>query len=100
LIRAAEVGTEEGLHFVYAGNLPGQVGAWENTRCPKCSETLIGRYGYLVRNYRITAAGACPRCGDAVPGIWPAKGPAAVRTGDQMVDYYRRLPRRVNLRRP
>src|SRR6266851_3953362 len=29
LIRAAEIGAGEGLHFVYAGNLPGRVGEWE-----------------------------------------------------------------------
>src|SRR3989441_8561596 len=34
LIRAAEIGSEEGLRFVYAGNLPGHVGRWENTYCP------------------------------------------------------------------
>jgi pyruvate formate lyase activating enzyme len=34
LVRAAEIGVSEGLKFVYAGNLPGEVGEWENTRCP------------------------------------------------------------------
>ena len=31
-----EIGTAAGLRFVYAGNLPGRVGPWENTRCPSC----------------------------------------------------------------
>ena len=53
LMRAAEMGREAGLRFVYAGNLPGRVGAWENTRCPSCQETLIDRFGYLVRAYRL-----------------------------------------------
>ena len=35
---------EAGLRFVYAGNLPGRVGPWENTRCPSCQATLIERY--------------------------------------------------------
>ena len=34
LVRAAEIGAEEGLHFVYAGNLSGRVGPWEHTWCP------------------------------------------------------------------
>ena len=34
---AEVVQTEEGLRYVYAGNLPGSVGSWENTRCPNCS---------------------------------------------------------------
>ena len=54
LIRAAEIGAEEGLRFVYAGNLPGRVGPWENTYCPNCHEKLIDRFGYLVREYRLT----------------------------------------------
>ncbi len=39
LLRAAEIGTEAGLRYVYAGNLPGRVGPWENTRCPDCRAT-------------------------------------------------------------
>ena len=97
LIRAAEIGAEEGLHFVYAGNLPGRVGRWENTCCPGCGETLIERYGYLVRDYKITADGKCPSCRVSVPGIWPAAGAAEVRTGDGMAAYHRRLPRGVRL---
>jgi pyruvate formate lyase activating enzyme len=93
LIRAAEIGAEEGLRFVYAGNRPGQVGDWENTRCPACQETVIERYGYLIRAYRLTPSGGCPSCGTQIPGIWPA-GPDAVWTGD-LSEYASRLPRRV-----
>src|SRR5262249_54840042 len=60
LIRAAEIGTAAGLRFVYAGNLPGRVGPWENTRCPACRETLIERFGFLIRSYRVTQDGRCP----------------------------------------
>ncbi len=95
LVRAAEIGTEEGLRFVYAGNLPGRVGEWENTRCPNCRETLIERYGYLVRSYRMTTEGKCPRCGQAIPGVWPK--PTDVITGETMAEYYARLPRPVHL---
>jgi pyruvate formate lyase activating enzyme len=97
LIRAAEIGTEEGLRFVYAGNLPGRVGEWENTRCPGCRATLIARHGYLIQEYKITAAGTCPCCGVKIPGLWPANGATDVRTGDGLAAYYQRLPRRVNL---
>jgi len=71
LVRAAEIGASEGLHYVYAGNLPGRVGEWEDTRCPGCRRTLIQRYGFTVRDYRLTADGKCPGCGRAIPGIWP-----------------------------
>ena len=70
LMRVAEIGRKAGLRFVYAGNLPGRVGDLENTRCPKCSELLIERYGYLVRSYHLTAEGTCPRCGTSIPGRW------------------------------
>jgi pyruvate formate lyase activating enzyme len=41
LQRAAEIGEEAGLHFVYAGNLPGRVGSLEDTHCPHCGSVLI-----------------------------------------------------------
>ena len=85
LIRAAEIGVEEGLHFVYAGNLPGRVGEWENTRCPQCRQTLIERCGYLIQSYRLAADGKCPSCGQIVPGIWP--DPADVATGRTTSDH-------------
>ena len=96
LIRAAEIGVEEGLHFVYAGNLPGHVGHWESTFCPGCDELLIERTGYLVRDYRITRDGKCPRCHRTVPGIWPGGGATEVNMGDSTADFSRRGPRRVN----
>ena len=70
LLRAAEIGKEAGLRYIYPGNLPGMVGDGENTYCRHCRELLIKRYGYLVEEYRITAQGCCPSCGSAVPGRW------------------------------
>jgi hypothetical protein len=72
------------------------VGHWESTFCPGCDELLIERTGYLVRDYRITADGKCPRCHKLVPGIWPAGGVAEVNRGDSMTDFRERRPRRVN----
>jgi pyruvate formate lyase activating enzyme len=78
LLRAAEIGREAGLRFVYAGNLPGYVGEYETTFCPQCNEALIRRQGYVITEYRITGQGACPRCGSKIPGVWPAD-PAEVQ---------------------
>ena len=72
LWRAAEIGRRAGLRYVYAGNLPGQVGTLENTCCVRCGETLVERYGYLIRSYRITPNGCCPVCATPVPGRWSA----------------------------
>jgi len=97
LVRAAEIATEEGMRFVYAGNAPGRVGQWENTYCPNCRYKLIDRLGYLIREYSITAAGQCPKCQSRIPGIWPERGAAEVHTGNTMTDYYLRLPRAARL---
>jgi pyruvate formate lyase activating enzyme len=71
LLQAAEIGEEAGLRYVYAGNIPGYVGAYENTRCPNCQATLIKRFGYVIESYRITGQGTCPDCGTQIAGIWP-----------------------------
>ena len=70
LVRAAEIGRSAGLQFVYAGNWPGEVGAWEDTRCPGCSATVIRRRGSRILENRIGENGACPDCTRAIPGIW------------------------------
>lgn len=69
LLRAAEIGKEEGLHFVYCGNLPGRVGEFEHTFCPSCGARVIARYGFRVLENRLQG-GACPDCGHRIPGIW------------------------------
>jgi len=70
LVRAAGIGKRAGLRYVYAGNLPGQVGDLENTRCPNCQEILIERYGFLITGYHLTSNGCCPSCGSSIPGRW------------------------------
>lgn len=71
LQRAAEIGYAKGLHFVYAGNLPGRTGRLEDTRCPACGATVIERTGFTVESNRLLH-GNCPECGRRVPGIWEA----------------------------
>jgi pyruvate formate lyase activating enzyme len=70
LLRAAEIGASEGLHFVYAGNLPGVVRSWENTYCPGCHALLVERLGYRVLRNRLGVDGRCPDCRVVVPGVW------------------------------
>lgn len=71
LLRACEIGKEEGLRYVYAGNLPGCVGGWENTYCPTCDELLIERHGFTILQNRLTDS-TCPACRTPIPGIWTA----------------------------
>jgi pyruvate formate lyase activating enzyme len=78
VVRAAELGREEGLAFVYAGNRPGDVGDWENTRCSRCNALLIERVGFtVVRND--LQNGRCPKCSAAIPGIWTMEDVEAAR---------------------
>ncbi|MFH0991956.1 MAG: AmmeMemoRadiSam system radical SAM enzyme [bacterium] len=69
LLRAREIGLASGLHYVYAGNRPGQVGATENTFCPTCGTTLIERYGFRVANNYLEN-GHCHKCATVIAGRW------------------------------
>ncbi len=66
LERARQIGMEEGLKYVYQGNVPGAGG--ENTYCPGCGKLLIERHGYTNRSYAIMG-GNCPACGEAISGV-------------------------------
>jgi len=79
LVRACEIGTAEGLRYVYAGNIPGRVGRWEDTRCPSCGETVIERRGFRVVRIRLVG-GACPKCATPIPGRWDPAVHGTTRT--------------------
>lgn len=70
LERAAALGTEAGLRYVYAGNLPGRVGHHEDTRCPTCQRTVVARRGYHIVRNELAATGRCPGCATRIPGRW------------------------------
>lgn len=70
LIRAAEIGRKAGLRYIYAGNLPGMVGEWEDTHCPKCKKPLIKRHGFMIEQNLLDPKGACPVCQTLIPGFW------------------------------
>ena len=72
LLRAARIGQEAGLRYVYAGNQPGRVGDYEHTDCHACGTRLISRYGYLIQEYTLTRDGRCPTCSTRIPGRWGA----------------------------
>jgi AmmeMemoRadiSam system radical SAM enzyme len=71
VIRAAEIGLAEGLRYVYAGNLPGRVGRFENTYCPGCEALLIERAGYRILADHLTPTrGYCHTCSTRIAGVW------------------------------
>jgi pyruvate formate lyase activating enzyme len=67
LEQARKTALEEGISFVYIGNVPGHPG--EHTTCPKCGAMLIQRLGYQVEVQNLKD-GRCRHCGRAIPGIW------------------------------
>lgn len=67
LERCRNIALEQGLHYVYLGNVPGHPG--ESTSCPRCKKVLIRRVGYLIQENRLKA-GKCGFCGQPVPGVW------------------------------
>jgi pyruvate formate lyase activating enzyme len=69
LLRAVEIGYEEGLHYVYAGNIPGSVNNYESTYCHACHELLVERRGYSIYENRIKGKN-CPKCNTCIPGVW------------------------------
>jgi len=73
VLRAAEIGQEAGLNYVYAGNIPGRVKEYENTFCPSCGNTVVERYSYVIESYRLTPEGTCAKCNTPIPGIWTSR---------------------------
>ncbi len=65
--RARAIGLEEGLHYVYTGNVPGDGG--EATTCPECAAVLIERHGFVVAASRVSG-GRCAECGSMVHGVF------------------------------
>jgi len=64
--RAVEIGKEEGLRYIYAGNVPGDAG--ENTFCHKCGHLVIERYGYQIESMDLAGV-HCPHCKTVLAGI-------------------------------
>jgi pyruvate formate lyase activating enzyme len=67
LERAREIGFEQGLNYVYVGNVAGHPA--ENTYCPGCGKLLIERANYRVIQYRL-AGNLCRYCGQEIAGCF------------------------------
>ncbi|HDJ96747.1 MAG TPA: radical SAM protein [Candidatus Aenigmarchaeota archaeon] len=64
LEKAFKIGKEEGLNFIYIGNVPGHA---ENTYCPSCGTLLIERFGFDILQFNLTKHNRCPKCGEKIP---------------------------------
>jgi pyruvate formate lyase activating enzyme len=66
LRRARKIGLNEGLRYVYEGNVTGEGG--ENTFCYNCNNPLIQRFGFTIIENRIKNK-HCPKCQAPIDGV-------------------------------
>ena len=64
--RARRIAQDEGLNYVYTGNIHDVDGG--STQCPGCGTRLIERDWHDVSLYRISAAQRCPVCNTQIAG--------------------------------
>ena len=67
LERCHDIAREQGLNFVYLGNVPGH--KYESTYCPKCGAVVVKRWGFEIKHNKLKD-GKCPKCGRTIPGVW------------------------------
>ncbi len=67
LERARGIAKEEGLHYVYIGNVPGHEN--NSTFCPECGTRVIHRVHFSIRRIRMED-GKCGECDHPIPGVW------------------------------
>jgi pyruvate formate lyase activating enzyme len=64
---AYRIATEEGLKYVYTGNVPGD--EISDTKCPSCNSSVVIRQGFRIVTNNITG-GKCNKCGSKIEGVW------------------------------
>ena len=65
--KAATIGKEEGLKYVYLGNVYTRA----ETICPGCGDALIERAGFGANMLKgFLAGGKCRSCGTSIEGVW------------------------------
>jgi pyruvate formate lyase activating enzyme len=70
LARARRIAQEEGLQFVYTGNVHDREGG--STFCPRCAALLIERDWHHVLRDELESGGTCPHCRTRLPGRFAA----------------------------
>jgi len=66
MVKARNIAIEQGLKFVYTGNIIYPEG--ESTYCPDSKEVAVERQGYMIVKNNLSD-GKCPD-GEQIPGIW------------------------------
>ena len=65
LLKAREIATEEGVRYVYVGNI--HQGDYEDTVCPGCGTRVIRRRGYTIAGWGLDKDNRCKKCGAQIP---------------------------------
>jgi pyruvate formate lyase activating enzyme len=68
---ARRIALENGLRYVYTGNVHDETG--QSTYCHRCGVRLIGRDWYDITSWAMTAEGRCAKCDEACAGVFEAK---------------------------
>jgi pyruvate formate lyase activating enzyme len=68
LTRARQIAITNGLRYVYTGNVHDSIGS--STYCHGCNARVIERDWYRLGEWQLDAAGACLKCGTAIPGVF------------------------------
>jgi len=66
LANARRIALEQGLHYVYVGNVHDREG--DTTYCPGCKKAVIERDWYEILSYSVTGNGCCAHCGSSIAG--------------------------------
>ena len=64
-----QIAKEEGLKYVYLGNVPGH--PWEHTYCSECNKIVVKRYGFDIQGWNMDKNNKCNFCGNQIPIIGP-----------------------------
>jgi pyruvate formate lyase activating enzyme len=68
LHRARDIALDNGLRYVYVGNIPDREA--QTTRCSSCDAALIERIGYDIVGWALDDGGKCRECGTRLPGVF------------------------------
>ena len=68
LQRARRIAMDEGLQYVYTGNVHDAEGG--STWCLGCGALLVERDWYALGTWHLDAQGCCRSCGMRVPGVF------------------------------
>ena len=64
-----QIAKQEGLKYVYLGNVPGH--PWEHTYCSECNNIVVKRYGFDIQGWNMDKDNKCKFCGNQIPIVGP-----------------------------